>query len=802
MLPGMIAKRPAAAGGSSGFEQDGISNSSQMDGSSDYYSWTPAGAGSDDTRFTFRAFVKLGDIGLSTNQQIFFAGSSANNRTSIFYDGPNKSFRFFQVTSGSTVSDVETVAKFRDPCSWYDLCVIYNSNEASSADRVKFFVNGVQQAITETNAVDSARSAFFGTAVEHNIGRYAPGANLFFSGLLADIYYLDGQVGAATDFGEFYSGTEQWRHVMPSGLTYGTNGFHIDFSNAADLGEDQSGNGNDFTTNGTPIQSNDSPTVNYVTLNPLDKATDPTLSNGNLTVNSSATASGWRGCRTTIALPDTGKFRFTVSGTMGSSARFNAGVGTADTDIAGYLATRLIGLYYHPYDGGYYKDSASLTSYGSAYTSGARDFDVFIDMDEQKMWTAVDGTLNGGNPDAATGEMATWSQAGPMFITLESFGGPFTFNFGATGWAHSIANTDDFVGLNAANLPAVSIEDPSEHFNVALWSGDSVAIGSGGQPVTGVNFQPDFTWIKERTSSGSSHKLFDAIRGATKELESDNTAAETTNAEGLASFDADGFTVGNSGAVNASGDDYVAWNWYMGGANAANSDGSTSSTVRANQDAGQSIVSYTGTGSAGTVGHGLLQPPDLIIVKNRDTVDFWPVYHHLVASDPETDYLALNNTSALADDNTRWNDIAPTSSVFSVGTDQGVNGSTEAMIAYCFHSIPGYSKAFAYTGNANTDGPFVYLGFEPEMVLLKNASASGSWHIFDSQREGYNPDNDALFPDLDSAESPTDILDLLSNGFKLRASGSAVNGNGNTVVGIAFARRPLGGINVPIGLAA
>ena len=265
-----------------------------------------------------------------------------------------------------------------------------------------------------------------------------------------------------------------------------------------------------------------------------------------------------------------------------------------------------------------------------------------------------------------------------------------------------------FLALCTSNLPSVDVI-PSEHFNTVLYT------GNGSTQSIAVGFQPDFTWIKSR-SAAENNSLFDSVRGISEYLFSNSTSEELLfNGNGLTSFDSDGFEVtGGSGyAVNTSSATYAAWNWKAGGSAVSNTNGSITSSVSANPAAGFSIVSYTGTGANATVGHGLtLAAPEMVIVKSRDTANSWNTWHEAL---PATNYVVLNSTQAAQAYAPLWNSTAPTSSVFSLGTDQGGNKSSDAFIAYAFHSVDGYSKVGSYTGNGSTDGPFVHCGFRPAL---------------------------------------------------------------------------------------
>ena len=329
-----------------------------------------------------------------------------------------------------------------------------------------------------------------------------------------------------------------------------------------------------------------------------------------------------------------------------------------------------------------------------------------------------------------------------------------------------------------------TINKPSEYFNTVLYTGNNST-----QSITGVGFQPDFSWIKWR-NAGFSNLLFDVRRGATYFIKSNSTDAEASNVNFITSFDSDGFSLGNDSAINGSGNTYASWNWLGGGTGVSNTDGSITSTVSASTTSGFSIVSYTGTGSNATVGHGLGVPPSLIITKSLVATQEWCVYHKSLGA---TKYLFLNETSAEQTGSVYWQDTAPTSSEFSVGTS-GPTNSTSAMIAYCFAEKKGFSKFGSYTGNGNADGTFVYTGFKPAFVLIKrSASTAAGWCIFDNKRDGYNPNKLLLANNTNVESSPN--FDIVSNGFKTRTADGEWNGSGSTYIYMAFAENPLVGTN-------
>ena len=332
-----------------------------------------------------------------------------------------------------------------------------------------------------------------------------------------------------------------------------------------------------------------------------------------------------------------------------------------------------------------------------------------------------------------------------------------------------------------------AISKPGLHFNGKLYSGNGST-----QNITGVGFQPDFIWQKERTST-SYHVITDAVRGNTKQLFTNVSAAEATDSNYITSFDSDGFGQGQNDDTNQSGQTYVAWNWKAAGTSgSANSDGSIATTVAANTTAGFSIVKWTGTGSAGTLGHGLGAVPHAIWVKKASQSDDWFCWHTALGAQGKMNF---NNTSAVQNDTGYWNNTTPTNQVFSVTSNGANNASGQTFIAYCFTSIKGYSKFGVYQGLSSNSGnfkyPFIYLGFKPAFVMVKAYDAVKSWYIWDNKRDTGNVTGNALIADGGDAEFTGSNIDILSNGFKIRDTGSGTNSHGNNYTYYAFASEPL-----------
>jgi len=340
------------------------------------------------------------------------------------------------------------------------------------------------------------------------------------------------------------------------------------------------------------------------------------------------------------------------------------------------------------------------------------------------------------------------------------------------------------------------INKPTDYFNTVLYTGNATA-----RSITGVGFQPDWVWIKGRTTAYN-NTLFDSVRGATKRIYSNGTDAESTQTATLTSFDSDGFSLGNNASVNSATSTFASWNWLADNTSgSSNTDGSITSTVSANTTSGFSIVSYTGTGAVGTIGHGLGAEPKMIIIKSRSNppADHWWVYHNSLGNN-QSIYLNLTSASGSTSD---WSNTSPTSSVFTINGAQtgiGYNGGT--FIAYCFAEKKGFSKFGSYTGNGSTDGTFIYTGFKPAFVITKCTSTSSTytnWGMFDSKRPGYNQIDKVLGADLSDSENGSTIgtqyMDFLSNGFKCRNNGSPHNISGQSYIYMAFAESPLVGTN-------
>jgi len=335
-------------------------------------------------------------------------------------------------------------------------------------------------------------------------------------------------------------------------------------------------------------------------------------------------------------------------------------------------------------------------------------------------------------------------------------------------------------------MPTPTIPDGKLFFNATLWTGNGTSQTiTNGAP--GQSFQPDLVWLKERSST-SFNWLTNSVTGNTKILSSNSTDAEATETQGITAFNTNGFSVGSNNGFNENAQTYVGWQWKAGGTAVSNTDGTITSSVSANQTSGFSVVTFN-SGSAGnqSFGHGLGVTPGFFVIKSRAT-SFWDVWHQSFSS-PATNYMYLDLTNAVASDSRQWANTAPNSTVISYESGYEFAANTD-FVAYCWAPIAGYSAFGSYTGNGSADGPFCYTGFQPRWLMIKVTNTTDNWYIIDSVRQTYNVIGPTLAPNLSNAEFTLTVADILSNGFKIRNSASALNGSGNTVIYAAFASNP------------
>lgn len=548
---------------------------------------------------------------------------------------------------------------------------------------------------------------------------------------------------------------------------------------------DDSGNNNDFTINNLTESdvSLDSPSNNFATLNPLDSNSGHTLLEGSLRVIGNSSSSQ-RQTKATLA-QNSGKWYWEVYQYSGTN-RYN-GIGTENTSLSS-LGT---GSIVYNQVGGIYLNGSQVQS-GLATNAVGDVIGVALDLDSGTItWYKNNTVVNSGGYSFTVGSDYWHPMVGVQTspdAQHYNFGQDSSFAGTRTAQGYTDANgygdfyyepPAGYLALCTANMEEPSVV-PSEHFDVVAYAGNGST-----QDIT-TTMKPEFTWIKNRVTTDN-HQLFDLLRGATESLESNTTAAESTESDMLTSFNSDGFSLGSKGDTNGSGNAIVAWNWKAGGTGVSNTDGTITSTVSANVDAGFSIATYTGN-AGGSYGHGLGGVPELIITKKRSGATEWSVWEHNM---PSIDYhMRLPSTEAYVNHGNLRTSI--TSTIVGMESSGYINDTGEDYVAYHFRSIEGYSKIGTYTGNGSTDGTFVYCGFRPKYVMIKRTDSTSEWYIFDIERSTFNYMQEYLKTNKSDAEAIYGNfgLDVLSNGFKLRDTNSEYNASGGTYLFIAFAEMP------------
>jgi len=747
-----------------------------LNGTDSFFSKT-FGAPTNNRKWTLSFWAKRSELG--TYQQILSATASGNEDCLRWHDTTDV-FEFY--VDGEADGHAVTDGVQKDVGDWAHYVVV-----ADYANNNGFiYMNGVLASSMEHVFIDQDNDT--NSAVVHNIGRYLPSTNSYVDGYIADLYFIDGQ---ALDHTSFSTTADNGDHVAKAYEgTYGNNGFHLDFSDdsgANTLGLDSSGKNNHWVENGTIVQVTDTPTNNACVISPIHKhpSWSGTLSEGNLRL-----AGGNYTNVGTLLLPKTGDWQWeylvnaTVSvvlprlGIVGKTSTFDDNL---DLDVDGYGVEA---------DGRTFSEGSN----GSAYDSyGATDVVTFYyKADDDELYYAVNGdVVNSGVP--STGTNPTWTLDGTRdyLVALQS----------ATTSNVTARFTDidyplvDFNYLTENNLPTVD-EDLADHWATVLYTGNGTSIddptpGTGGKSVTGVGFQPDFVWIKNRTSSYS-NALYDTIRGENNSIYSDGSWAELNQAESLCSFDADGFTVGSYNEGNILNNEYVAWC-----ASLPNTVSSWDVSVTATMDSeiynatlGMSIVKAN-VSASDVIGHTGGKVPFMIINKDLDTSNDWIVWHSAIhATSGNTGRLKLNDPAIPVDG---------TFSINAVGTDTFTLGSSSNWggdnIFYIFYETD-FCKPVNYTGNTSADGAFANLGISPEWSMVKRNTSGYSWIITDAARDESNPvqaklaANSALEENNAGPVGPASAnnIDYVSTGIKTRDTNGSFNGAAVQYIGVAIGR--------------
>ena len=784
-------------------------------GDNTYFERTPSSAGNRKTN-TLSFWVKLGKTGVSDSGTVASCNSSNSDSNNISVVIRDTSVRIVGYYNNFRITN----RILRDPTSWYHVVVAIDTTQASADNRIKIYVNGVQETSFSTSGnVSQNDDLGFAQASTTRVGsRSNDGNGSYFDGYLTEVNFIDGQALDPSYFGFTDAQTGQWRPKKYGG-TYGTTGFYLDFrdsSSAAALGYDRSGNANNFTPNNFSVTAgvdndsvSDNPTNNFCTLNPNSNGTGAAPFDGNLKFNTSASATG---TMLSTAEVSSGKWYCEVKVTFGSN---NGALGIrsiTQSDInSNTLGNQTLDYAYR--GNGQKFNSNTKSSYGNSYTTDDV-IGIALDLDS--------GTIkflknNSDEGIAFTGISGTFVFAVGDDHTLSTFQG--TFNFGQQAFTYTPPT--GYRALNSRNLATSSTAEiikPQRHFETLLWSGDN----THNRKITGLEFKPDMVWIKSRSHSSYGagglyyhHLIWDVLRGVGSDTIGASSRKELTVNENyeegrganytdyyghVSSFNEDGFEVDKYGGepaiyVNLINRTYVAWCWKAGGAAVSNTDGTITTQVSANTEAGFSILTYTGNQTSGaTLGHGLGAAPKIAFFKRRDGTANWvtPLFDSQTAG-------KLNDTDSFT---SNYYDVfftsQPTSTLITLRSNDDINRNTSTYVAYCWTEIPGYSKFGSYTGNGSADGPFIHLGFRPAWFLQKKTSGTGGWYLFDNKRSGFNVDNDMLVPNETDAEYDGQTyprLDFLSICIKWVDAGSSVhNASGATYVYMAFAERPSGTI--------
>ena len=717
-------------------------------------------SGTNTKKCTISFWFKLGKSTTATGNLISAWGGTGY-LFQIFKYADNhgtypSSIMFQHYDGGAYNSQIRPNRTFEDRSKWYHLMYVWDSTESTAADRIKIYIDGDQITSFSTSSYPSSNDNFVLTdkqsgdnttvALGTNASQIGSTENQLYDGYLAEVNVVDGTALTPSTFGVTDTSTMRWIPKTLSGITYGTNGFRLTFADSSALGNDTSGNTNDFTVANlaSTDQTTDSPTQNHATLN-ANPNTDGTLSEGNLKL---VTNNVGYNVKLATLKPTSGKYysEFTI-GSGGAAIIGVQELATAPSSSSTSFPQGSGSFGWYEANGNVYTNGTTVATSSSTYTSGDV-LAIALDLDNQEVKfyknNSLDNTigLTGKDIAMAVGDFANGNDA------------TITANFGQKSFTYTPPT--GFVALQQDNLP-------------------ETAKGISG-----------LVWAKSRDNTGATlpHQIIDSSRGVGNRLIPSGTNAEAFNANHLSRFLKGGYATGDINVLNTAGDSMVAWNWVAnGGTTASNTDGSITSTVQANTTAGFSIVQWTGDGGQSTVGHGLSSTPEIVIQKNLDSTSDW--WFYTTAIDGSYDYLKLNSTVAKSD----YSATAPTSTVF---TSHGWG--TTSMIGYCWHEVDGFSKFGSYTGNGNADGTFVYTGFKPAWVMGKQSSSSGNnWSITDSKRDPFNPTDKGLLPSSSNAEGTGYTFDFLSNGFKLRLTGTALNASGSTYFYMAFAEHPFVG---------
>lgn len=789
-----ILKSPQISGASNAsFYPYQIGQSLMFDGTTSYLSLNPS-SGTTENIYSVSMYIKRCE--LSTTQVILSGGKDAD-RSTISFD-TNDKIEIAHKDSGTDTYKLTTDAVFRDTNAWYNIVLIYNTDLGTSTDRIKLYVNGNLQSLSGTYPASGKATYinawfFYGSTT---IGRHPSISQDYFNGYMSHIQFFYNTELSVSDFGELKEGV--W---VPKNYSASLNSkdFYLKFENSSNIGNDSTTNNNDFSEIGITASNVvlDSPTNNYATINSLWRiGATGTLSNGNLRFDTSGADEGRRVSSIGVT---SGKWYWETTIEDGAStSSINVGIITSN-DMSSVSSTDLIGIgansvciRFGANNGEVWSNGSLLVDTGFTYAVNDR-VNIAFDRDTGKIWFGRNGVwYNSGNPTTGSNPTTTLTMIDDEFYfpafsdATTSSGITVLANFGQLGFDDT--QPSSFLSLNTNNLPTPVIGPEGEsntlaedHFNVKLWVGNGTSQTISDVPV-GAH------WIKNR-SQADYWRIQDVIRGTTAVLISNENNAEVSSSNSITAFNSNSYDIGNNVNINTNNENYVSYNWELSNKGVLNNDGTIPTIVAANSIAGHCIITFTGTGSSESLGHGLNKSPMLMIAKNRTDAAWWPVQSPLFYSSDHR--LFFNSNTTIGTDSAMTTTY--TDSVINIDTDNDYNGNTDGIVIQAMHSVEGFSKVGLYKGNGSSDGTFVFCGFKPRFVLIKRIdNAVSGWRLYDTVRDEYEDTTSfILYPDSATAENNSTIdVDISSSGFKCRINDQHLNANGHTYLYYAIAETP------------
>jgi len=863
----MGAAAAAASAGGGDFYDHQIVNSVRFNRPNASKMSRSLGTATANTKWTFSSWVKLSSFSAGTTDgrgifggtgstyalKLGFEGATANAQQLLFIDYPS--------TGGPNTGGVQTLLYtkkvFRDPSAWYHVVVAQDTTQGTASDRIKIYINGELQTEFENYTSGGTPTPFYpaqnSATINDSIHTFLLGVGnadnvaASFDGYQAETYFIDGTAYAGSDFGETKNGV--WIPKDASGLTFGNNGFYLKYESSSDLGNDSSGNNNDYTVANisahdqmldSPTFNSDSNGGNMCTWNPLDAKNMAVPTEGNLSVDFSG--SNYNQIRGTMSIGNSGKWYMELYKTNTYASYPAWGICdqnqklTSSYTTPGYLAKAMAGIAWDfnaskVYKSLTYSESASGTEIGTTanvYTNTAQIVGMAIDLDNNKIFTHVDGTWDSGCGDPSSGGsgfdasglsgvnnlvpvVLPSSVNSPAYVLVGGFGADSTFGgLTSAGSGTDVNGYGNFkytvpTGYGAICQGNQSVVDevdpaqtddnfPSQLFDAQLWTGN----GSSGRAITISGAEkPSLSVIKQRNSSNGWNVWTQGYNSGDYDSfgEFNSSGAWNANQGSSGPYTADptasALTLTAYGQVNASSDTYLNYRWVAnGGTTSTNSTGSVNVTQEVDPSGGFSISSYSGAGGTGNIGHGLSSAATFVMIKQTNGTNNWCVYAK--GAQDSGALFAYLDTNSVFQSGSIFGNTEPSSTLVYLGDNNEVNHSGRDYLAFCWANVEGYIKSGFYTGNANTDGPFVYTGFKPALVIVRYIGSGESWVVLDNERDGYNVTNKNVRLNSNTSESSgsTYDVDFLSNGFKPRTTWEGLNGSGYRIVYLAIAKNP------------